>query len=110
MSPRRLESMVQDDEEGAISVEKDWMVHSHNVYRKLQNRQTRREQQLTSPECYGMRTLKSDDMGEVMKYAFSPRGNKSMVNSAYGNTRGYTTFNASKERLNRTLQEENTPQ
>lgn len=45
-----------------------------------------------------MRTLKGDDIGEVMRYAFSPRGKS--LSTAYG------TFTHSKERLNRTLQED----
>lgn len=32
---RKLEQMVECDDEGTVSLEKDWMVHSHNVYRKL---------------------------------------------------------------------------
>lgn len=58
--------LIFDHDEGPIQQVHDAMVATHNVRRDFKNREVKRESHHGSPECRGVKTLRSEYLGKVL--------------------------------------------
>ena len=66
MSPNR----VIDHHEGKITLERDAMITSYNIHQSFMNRQKQREQLISETDCFGMKSLKSDNIYSIIAHDF----------------------------------------
>lgn len=59
-------STIVDHEEGKIGQVHDAMVASHNMHTHFRNREFKRDMHFFSPECRGVKPLRSDYIGDVI--------------------------------------------
>lgn len=57
---------IEDYEEGPVSPLHDAMIASHNQHRDFINRSVKRGKHYMSPDCFGVKTFKSEYIGDLL--------------------------------------------